>query len=163
MMPLIEMANHASHGTPAHNLEVLFDDSGAMLGRTSKPVAAGEELCLNYLGLAEQHLAGYARRAKLHGWGFDCACLRCAWRTRMQGVLVCWRGMWCWCGLATGLHITRALDELLPLLVEGLVQRLRHVPGLPHVILSLWKWRQAPCFVPGLPHVLARSEQDRDR
>ena len=48
MMPLIEMANHASHGTPAHNLEVLFDDSGAMLGRTSKPVAAGEELCLCY-------------------------------------------------------------------------------------------------------------------
>jgi hypothetical protein len=51
-------------------------------------IAAGEELCLNYLGLAEQHLAGYARRAKLHGWGFDCACLRCAaaegspWRQR---------------------------------------------------------------------------------
>ena len=42
------MANHAAHASPGHNLEVLFDDSGAVLARTTKPVAAGEELCLCY-------------------------------------------------------------------------------------------------------------------
>ena len=48
LMPLIEMANHAAHGSLAHNLELLFDDSGAVVARTVRPVAKGEELCLCY-------------------------------------------------------------------------------------------------------------------
>ena len=55
--------------------------------RTMTAVEPGQELCLCYLGLAEQHLAGFSRRAKLAGWGFDCTCCRCApttpeWRQR---------------------------------------------------------------------------------
>ena len=48
LMPLIEMANHAAHGSLAHNLELLFDDSGAVVARTVRPVANGEELRLCY-------------------------------------------------------------------------------------------------------------------
>ena len=46
--------------------------------RSMADVAKGEELCLNYLGLVTQHLASYGRKAVLSGWGFDCACVRCA-------------------------------------------------------------------------------------
>ena len=50
LMPLIEMANHAARGSAAHNLELLFDDSGAVMARTTKAVGKGQELCLCYHG-----------------------------------------------------------------------------------------------------------------
>ena len=46
--------------------------------RSMAEITAGDELCLSYLGLAEQPLAGFGRRARLAGWGFECACVRCA-------------------------------------------------------------------------------------
>lgn len=46
--------------------------------RTSRAVAAGAELCISYLGLHEQHLSAARRRRALAGWGFRCACARCA-------------------------------------------------------------------------------------
>ena len=48
LMPLMEMANHAEHGSQAHNLELVFDAGGAVIARTIRPVIEGEELRLCY-------------------------------------------------------------------------------------------------------------------
>ncbi|KAF2860849.1 SET domain-containing protein [Piedraia hortae CBS 480.64] len=44
----------------------------------ARPIAAGEECCISYIGGEEEELDTRARRAKLkQSWAFECACERC--------------------------------------------------------------------------------------
>ena len=46
--------------------------------RTMREISRGNELCISYLSLRAQHLSAPQRVASLVGWGFACACPRCA-------------------------------------------------------------------------------------
>ncbi|KAL6246684.1 Histone-lysine N-methyltransferase set-6 [Rhinocladiella similis] len=49
---------------------------------TNRPVKAGEELCISYLGGDERDMTTAERREKLQRiWGFECACVKCATST----------------------------------------------------------------------------------
>jgi len=101
LFPLAAVFNHscsANCSVALREIEVDEEAAGAQEAggvqawvyevRAMADVAEGDELCLCYLGLASQHLAGYGRKAVLSGWGFECACVRCApphgsaWRER---------------------------------------------------------------------------------
>jgi len=74
---LYERCSRFNHSC-APNLSRRFTADGRVQLRTSRAVAAGEELTISYLGDAELLQSTERRRFQLQPYGFTCDCPRCA-------------------------------------------------------------------------------------
>ena len=108
IFPLAACFNHSCRANVAVALQQR-DRAGLPRGgeevyeaRALTDVAAGEELCINYLGLVAQHRGRWERQAQLQRGprGFVCSCAACAGADAGAGTLRCAHGE---CGEAGGM------------------------------------------------------------